>query len=163
MLVANPKKNDRFEFRKRVKFGMSKKSVKGLLEELDDCNKELERFTDKSERIETIRRKSTKPSFANRLQRIQKYALTLHETLSTCWSCTCQASHDTSLQLDQRSDIYASATVKNQIEGSKTCFKVSFSSNPGDSHLWSWQEAEILVENEVEDDLSMLRPPSLSK
>ncbi|KAL5444461.1 hypothetical protein PMIN06_008374 [Paraphaeosphaeria minitans] len=83
MLAVNPKKgNDRFEFRRRVKFGRSKKSIKALFEELDDCNKELERFTDKSERIEIIRRKTFKPSFANRLQHIQKYALTLHETLS---------------------------------------------------------------------------------
>ena len=42
MLSANPKKsNDRFEFRKRVKFGMTKKSIKALLEELAECNKEL--------------------------------------------------------------------------------------------------------------------------
>ncbi|OAG05678.1 uncharacterized protein CC84DRAFT_1186852 [Paraphaeosphaeria sporulosa] len=127
MLVANPKKgNDRFEFRRRVKFGMSKKSIKALLEELDDCNKELERFTDKSERIETIRRKIIKPSFANRLQRIQKYAFTLHETLSTCWS-------------------------------------LSFSSDAADSQLWGWQAAEILVEDEEDDDLSLPRPPTLSK
>jgi len=40
MLAANPKKgNEKFEFRKRVRFGMSKKSIKALLEELDDCNK----------------------------------------------------------------------------------------------------------------------------
>ncbi|KAF2446129.1 hypothetical protein P171DRAFT_483499 [Karstenula rhodostoma CBS 690.94] len=163
MLAANPKKgNDRFEFRKRVKFGMSKKSIKALLEELDDCNKELERFTDKSERIETIRRKTIKPSFANRLQRIQKYASTLHETLSTCWSCTCESSHRTRLQLDQRSDLYTSATTKKSSQSSATCFKVSFSSDPGDSQLWSWQAAEILVEEE-EDDLSLLRPPTLSK
>jgi hypothetical protein len=165
MLAANPKKgNDRFEFRRRVKFGMSKKSIKALLGELDECNKELERFTDKSERIETIRRKTIKPSFANRLQRIQKYASTLHETLSTCWSCTCQSSHSTSLQLDQRSDLYTSATVKKSPQSSKTCFKVSFSSNPGHlSQLWSWQAAEILVEEDEEEDLSLLRPPTLTK
>lgn len=143
---------------------MSKKSIKALLEELDDCNKELERFTDKSERIETIRRKTVKPSFANRLQRIQKYATTLHETLSTCWSCTCQSSHSTSLQLDQRSDLYASASKRNSSQEPKMYFKVSFSSDMKDtSQLWSWQAAEILIEEEDDDDLAMLRIPSLPK
>ncbi|KAJ4303063.1 hypothetical protein N0V90_001954 [Kalmusia sp. IMI 367209] len=165
MLAANPKKgNERFEFRKRVKFGMSKKSIKALLEELDDCNKELERFTDKSERIETIRRKTIKPSFANRLQRIQKYAITLHETLSTCWSCSCQSSHSTSLQLDQRSDLYASGLMKGSSHTSKTYFKVSFSSDPNEvSQLWSWQAAEIVVEEEEDRSSAMLQPPTMPK
>ncbi|KAF3042184.1 hypothetical protein E8E12_008863 [Didymella heteroderae] len=63
LLVANPKKsNDKFEIRKRIRFGMSKKTVKALLEELNDCNRELERFTEKSEKIETYR-KAAKPSW----------------------------------------------------------------------------------------------------
>ncbi|KAL1650588.1 hypothetical protein SLS61_005837 [Didymella pomorum] len=70
LLVANPKKsNDKFEIRKRIRFGMSKKTIKALLEELNDCNRELERFTEKSEKIETYR-KAAKPSFATRLQRL---------------------------------------------------------------------------------------------
>ena len=36
--MANPKKgNDKFEFRKRIRFGMSKKTVKALLEDLNAC------------------------------------------------------------------------------------------------------------------------------
>lgn len=147
---------------------MSKKAIKALLGELEDCNKELERFTDKSERIETIRRKTVKPSFANRLQRIQKYAADLHDTLYTCWSCTCQSSHATSLQLDQRSGLYASATTKKSIQSSKTCFKVSFSSNSEDAwQPWIRQAAEIVIEEEEEaedeDAHVQLQPPSLPK
>ncbi|KAF1971802.1 hypothetical protein BU23DRAFT_173135 [Bimuria novae-zelandiae CBS 107.79] len=165
ILVANPQKsNDRFEFRKRVKFGMSKKAIKALLEELDDCNKELERFTDKSERIETIRRKATKPSFANRLQRIQRYALTLHDTLSACWSCACHSLHSTSLQLEQRSDLYASAPMKASLQSSKTCFKVSFATDSKDvSQLWTWQAAEILVEEDEEEKPISLQLPMSPK
>ncbi|KAF1850976.1 uncharacterized protein K460DRAFT_272559 [Cucurbitaria berberidis CBS 394.84] len=85
IIVANPKKNDRFELRKRIRFGMNKKTIKALLEELDDCNKELERFTDKSDKIETYR-KSVKPSYAKRLQRLQGYAKTLHDSVTLCWS-----------------------------------------------------------------------------
>ncbi|KAF2715052.1 hypothetical protein K504DRAFT_365978 [Pleomassaria siparia CBS 279.74] len=95
ILVANPKKdNDKFEFRKRVRFGMSKKTIKALLEELDECNKELERFTNRSEKLETYR-KATKPSFATRLQQIQSYAKNLHGSLLSSWSCSCRSYHRT--------------------------------------------------------------------
>lgn len=128
---------------------MSKKSIKALLEELDDCNKELERFTDKSEKIETLRR-TVKPSFANRLQRIQKYATSLHETLSVCWSCSCRSHHKTNLQLEQRGSLYATG-VKKPSQSLKTCFMVSFLSNPdGASPHWTCQAAEISVEEEDE-------------
>lgn len=155
--MANPKKhNDKFEFRKRIRFGMTKKSIKALLEELDDCNKELERFTDKSEKIETYRR-SIKPSFATRLQRIQGYARSLHESL--CWSCTCKSSHKTSLQLEPRGALYATNARKGD-EHTKTHFSVSFSTVSGDDNVtsWMWQAAEIHVE-EDETDLTPMPSP----
>ena len=148
IIAANPKKaNDKFEFRKRIRFGMSKKSIKALLEELDDCNKELERFTDKSEKVETAR-KSTKPSFAARLQRIQSYAKTLHDSLSSSWSCSCKAHHKTSLQLEPRDDLYLTG-LKKANAPTKTSFTVSFASSPTDD--WSWQAAEIHVEEDHAD------------
>jgi hypothetical protein len=153
-LAANPKKaNDKFEFGKRVRFGMNKKAIKALLEELDDCNKELERFTEKSEKIETYR-KSVKPAFASRLQRIQGYAKSLHD--SFLWSCTCKSSHKTSLQLEPRGNLFASGMKIT----SKTTFTVSFTTaatTTDDSDgAWTWQAAEILVD---EEDLN---PPPLS-
>lgn len=150
LLVANPKKsNDKFEIRKRIRFGMSKKNVKALLEELNDCNRELERFTEKSEKIETYR-KAAKPSFATRLQRIQGYAKNLHSSL--CWSCTCKEAHRTSLQLEHRANLYASGM---RISASKTCFTVSFSSLASDpSSMWSWQAAEINIEDEEDSGLT---------
>ena len=157
MLAANPKKsNDRFELRKRVRFGMSKKSIKALLEELDDCNKELERFTDKSEKIDSFR-KTVKPSFAKKLQRIQKYATSLHQTLSVCWACSCK-DHSTSLELDQRGSLYASG-MKPANASQKTCFKVSFSSG-ADAQLWKWQAAEITIdEDDGCDSLEIVAKP----
>lgn len=157
MLAANPKTaNDKFELRKRVRFGMNKKTIKALLQELDECNKELERFTDKSERLESSR-KVVKPSFAAKLQRIQRYALSLHQTLSVCWSCSCK-SHSTSLELDQRSSLYQ---TKMQLSSTspRTCFRVSFSSGP-DAQLWNWQAAEIVIEEE-QDECDVL--PSSTK
>jgi hypothetical protein len=149
-LAANPKKaNDKFELGRRIRFGMNKKAIKALLEELDDCNKELERFTEKSEKIETYR-KSVKPAFASRLQRIQGYAKSLHESL--LWSCTCKNSHKTSLQLEPRGTLFASGMKKT----SKTIFTVSFTTAVATTNeleeAWTWQAAEILVD---EEDLSL--------
>ncbi|KAF1933464.1 uncharacterized protein M421DRAFT_97603 [Didymella exigua CBS 183.55] len=157
LLVGNPKKsNDKFEIRKRIRFGMSKKTVKALLEELNDCNRELERFTEKSEKIETYR-KAAKPSFATRLQRIQGYAKSLHSSL--CWSCTCKDTHHTSLRLEPRGNLYASGMP---ISARKTCFTVSFSSLAADaSSTWSWQAAEIDIEDE--DDTGLSPPLSSPK
>lgn len=149
--MANPKTgNDKFEFTKRVRFGMNKKTIKALLEELNECNRELERFTEKSEKIETYR-KAAKPSFAARLQRIQGYAKNLHTSL--CWSCSCKESHRTSLQLEPRGSLYSSGMKIST--PSKTCFTVSFSSVAVEADvLWTWQAAEI----NVEDDDAHLTP-----
>ena len=141
--MANPKKgNDKFEFRKRIRFGMSKKTVKALLEELNACNK--------SEKIETYR-KAAKPSFAARLQRIQGYAKSVHTSI--CWSCSCKDTHCTSLQLEHRDNLYASN--KSRLTVKKTSFRVSFSSLQDDSKAsWRWQPAEISVEEGEEEELS---------
>lgn len=137
---------------------MSKKTIKALLEELDDCNKELERFTEKSEKIETYR-KSVKPSYATRLQRLQGYAKTLHSSLTMCWSCSCKSSHYTSLQLEPRGNIFAHGSKKS-ITSSKTSFNVSFSTTSVECDVspWTWQAAEIQVEEE--DDMSPTPVPS---
>jgi cysteine sulfinate desulfinase/cysteine desulfurase-like protein len=127
----------------RVRFGMNKKTIKALLQELDDCNMELDRFTEKSLKIETYR-KSVKPAFATRLQRIQSYAKSLHGSL--LWTCTCKSSHKTSLQLEPRGNLFSSGGMK---KTSKTSFHVSFTTtSTADDIDWSWQAAEIHVEEE---------------
>ncbi|OCK75824.1 hypothetical protein K432DRAFT_161307 [Lepidopterella palustris CBS 459.81] len=162
MLVANPQQaNHKFEFKKRVKFGMSKRTIKKLLEELDDCNKELERFTERSEKLEPYRR-ATKPSLAKRLQRIQSYAKSLHQVLVQSWSCSCRSSHCTNLQLEQRITGYSSGFMKTRGEADGgTCFTVSFSST---CSPWTWQEAEILMQENDNDDFGKLtNKPKITK
>ncbi|KZM21838.1 uncharacterized protein EKO05_0003128 [Ascochyta rabiei] len=156
LLAANPKKgHDKFELTKRIRFGMSKKTIKALLEELNDCNRELERFTEKSEKIETYR-KAAKPSFATRLQRMQGYARNVHTSLR--WSCSCKTTHRTSLRLEARGNLYASGMKT--FNPNRTCFTVSFSSLAAGADVpWAWQAAEINIE---EDDAS-LSPVSLPK
>jgi hypothetical protein len=155
--VANPKNgNDKFEFAKRVRFGMSKKTIKALLEELNDCNRELERFTEKSEKIETYR-KAAKPSFSIRLQRLQSYARNVHTSLR--WSCSCRDIHRTSLQLEPRGNLYAPGLKT--LNHNRTCFTVSFSSlaTDVDKAPWTWQAAEI----NIEEDDAILTPMSSPK
>lgn len=133
---------------------MSKKTIKALLAELGECNKELERFIDKSEKLD-ISRKASRPSFATRLQRIQDLALNLHSSILSSWSCSCRSYHKTSLQLDQRGNLYASGMKKSK-PLSKTCFTVSFTSFGDAIHPWTWQEAEIHIEDEDPCDSPML-------
>ena len=161
MLIANPPKDNKFEFKKRVRFGMSKKTIKSLLQELDDCNKELERFTDRSEKLETYR-KPTKPSFAARLQRIQGYAKNLHQVILSSWTCSCASSHCTNLQLEQRVSLYASGRTESKSSLSGTCFTVSFFST---CSPWTLQEAEIHIEEEDNETPSLLAPrkPKMTK
>jgi len=137
---------------------MNKKTIKALLEELDECNKELERFTEKNEKIETYR-KATKPSYARQLQRLQRYAKSLHESLTVCWSCSCKSSHKTSLQLESRGSVFAPGTKKNT--SSKTRFNVSFSTAPPDGKGVSWlvQVAEICVDDEDDTCLKPMASP----
>lgn len=137
---------------------MGKKTIKGLLDELAECNKELERFTDKTEKFETVR-KLTKPSFATKLQRIQDLAKNLHTSITSSWSCSCRSHHKTNLQLDQRENLYVSGFKKQKIP-SKICFTVSFATYGDDAFPWTWQEAEIHVEEE--EDTRACTPPSRS-
>lgn len=134
---------------------MNKKSIKALLEELDDCNRELERFTEKSEKIETIR-KSVKPVYATRLQRIQGYAKSLHGSL--LWCCTCKSTHKTSLQLEPRKNLFATGTKKLSL---KTSFTVSFTTLSTEESSWHWKAAEIEVDEE--DDELLPSPLSSPK
>jgi hypothetical protein len=131
---------------------MNKKAIKALLEELDDCNKELERFTEKSEKIETFR-KTVKPAFATRLQRLQGYAKNLHESL--LWSCSCKTSHKTNLQLEPRGSLYATGMKKPAL---KISFTVSFTTSADHNVLWSCQAAEIHVDEEDADPIPLASP-----
>ncbi|KAF2086812.1 hypothetical protein K490DRAFT_66125 [Saccharata proteae CBS 121410] len=163
LALPAPQKAINLQIKRRVKFSMSKKKIKGLLEELDECNKELERFTDKSERLEPYRKASAKPSLAAKLQKIQGYAKTLHHTLLEAFSCSCRANHCTNLQLEQR-DLGRTGGMKSKSGEDGTIFKVAFTNAASRS---IWQEARIRVsecgdgKDELEANMSGLTlPPS---
>jgi hypothetical protein len=99
MLKKAPRKANKFEFLRRVKFGMLKKKFKLLLNDFDECNKELERFTDKSERLGPYR-STTRSIFKPPLPQIRSYAKSVYNVL--CVGMSCQASHSARLQLENR-------------------------------------------------------------
>lgn len=160
MLLANPQQaKNKFEFRKRVKFGMSKKKIQALLSELNDCNRQLERFTEKSEKLESYK-KPCKPSYARKLQKMQSYAKQLHSVLIDAWSCSCHSSHTTNLQLEQRLIGSTTGTRSTNDDSSGALqFSIAFSST---CPPWSWQKAHIRVSEPEPDDLKMSKL-SLSK
>ena len=141
---------------------MSQKTIKARLDELHECNKELQRFTDRSEKLDTYR-KTSKPLLANRLKRIQNLAQNLHTTILASWSCSCKTHHKTNLQLEQRGNLFASGIQKSS-HSDRTCFVVSFSS-AGDAvaHSWTWQEARIDINEEESDVEKTAPPPSVKK
>jgi hypothetical protein len=101
LLKSIPRKDRKFEFRRRIKFSMSKKKLKSLLDDLDGCNRELERFTDKSERLEPFRATSnSKLSYTPPLPQIRTYAKSLYDVL--CSGRECHTFHRAKLQLDAR-------------------------------------------------------------
>jgi hypothetical protein len=135
---------------------MNKKTIKVLLDELAQCNRELERFTERSEKFETTLRKSTKPSLATKLQHIQELARNLHSSILSSWSCSCRSHHKTNLLLDQRETLYITSSKKSQ-PASKISFSVSFATLGDSVSPWTWQEAEIQIED---DDVSSNSNPA---
>ncbi|KAE9374642.1 hypothetical protein N431DRAFT_464877 [Stipitochalara longipes BDJ] len=81
LLANHPRRDGKFEFMRRVKFSMSKKKMKNLLDELDDCNRQLEGFTNKTGQLESFE-SSTKSqlslSFTNK---IRSFAASLYNVI----------------------------------------------------------------------------------
>ncbi|TVY83720.1 hypothetical protein LSUE1_G003386 [Lachnellula suecica] len=101
LLANNPQREGKFEFSKRVKFSMSRKRMKSILDELDDYNKQLEGFTTKTSQLDSFESsvKSTLSLPFN--DQIRSYAKNLYKVI--CLGIDCQYSHKAKLKLEQRS------------------------------------------------------------
>ena len=149
MVLANPRQaSGKFEFKKRVKFGLSKKRIKKLLEELDLNIRELERFADHGEKLEQRSKGAWKTSL--NWERLRQGAEQLHGAVTT-WNCPCQTDHATNLGLEQRLDITKSKRLKRGNGKDDISFSVSFTSF--DMATLEWREAEVRIEpkQEMED------------
>ncbi|KFY22861.1 hypothetical protein V493_06278 [Pseudogymnoascus sp. VKM F-4281 (FW-2241)] len=141
LLIKAPRKDNRFEFGRRVKFGMKLKKFKRLLDELDIENRKLERFTDKTERLEPNRCAKPTSIFNPPLNDIRLYAKNLYEVLCVGAGCS-QSRHQAKLQLEKR--LYPKRTKaswkqsKEISENIRPCFRVSL-------YASRWQDVEVQI------------------
>lgn len=135
---------------------MSGKKMKTLLDDLDECNKELERFTDKSERLAPYRKTPTKP-IANPLNPVRTYAKALYNVL--CVGASCRGFHKAKLGLEKRTKPPKGSRSLMSKDGDDICFTISFlvSQDPANpASLRIWQETRIQI---LTDDLAANPPP----
>ena len=125
---------------------MSGKKMKSLLDDLDECNKELERFTDKSERLVPYR-KETKKTVTNPLSGVRSYAKELYSVL--CLGTKCHGLHKAKLQLERRTaPPKGSQSLVSRDNADNPCFTISFLVNQNGPYPNSpsiWQETQIQV------------------
>lgn len=128
--------------------------MKSLLDDLDECNRELERFTDKSERL-ALYRKETKFAAATPLNQVRTYAQSLYNVV--CIGMNCRVSHRAKLRLERRmKPTKGSRSLASKIGGdtaTRPCFTVSFLVDKGElaadsNSLWIWQDTQIQVVTE---------------
>jgi hypothetical protein len=101
ILDANRPHNNKYEFRKRVKFGLKIKDMKRLLRELDENNKTLARFQEKTDTLAPYK-KPNKNHFTS-LNRIRGHAKDLHAAIiSRGRGCKFHKMHNLKLGLDKR-------------------------------------------------------------
>lgn len=156
----------KFQFKKRAKFGWSKKKVKALLKELDKCNGFLKALNENMKMLEPYKKNQGQQS-ASSLQRLQESAHSLYHELRLSLSSDCHFSHSANLQLEQR--IMLKPAASKQKEKSDSIFTVLFPVEPNlcSEASQTWKEAEVSIwEEELEgtickSTLSKGSPPQI--
>jgi hypothetical protein len=107
---------------------MKKGKLKKLLEEFDTCNKRLDSYTSKANKIEEAYRAQRKSKFAYPLRLIQENAEKLHNALGRTW-CTARSTHRAGLLLEQRlakrRKHMTNLPDKPKVECDVNCFRIS--------------------------------------
>jgi hypothetical protein len=98
LLKRSPRKDNKFEFLRRVEFGMLKKKFKALLSDFGEYNKELECFTARSEQLEPCRASSGSVFNPPLLLQIRSYTKSIYNVF--CVGMSCQASHRARMRLE---------------------------------------------------------------
>jgi len=80
---------------------MKRQRVRKLLEELEICNRRLDTYANKAEKLEEPYKAEKKPKFALPLRSIEENAARLYDVLSRTW-CSAHSSHHAGLLLEQR-------------------------------------------------------------
>lgn len=126
---------------------MKRQKVRRLLEELDICNRRLDTYTNKAEKLEEPYKAEKKSKFALPLRLIEENAARLYDVLSRTW-CSAHSSHHAGLLLEQRlvkkRRRMASQQKKHAEECDVNCFGISLLQSPSTR---KWLEVEFrLVE-----------------
>lgn len=124
-----------------MKFGMRVKKLKALLDDLDSENRKLERFTDKTERLEPYRAAKPTSVFDPPLDDIRSYAKYLYAVL--CVDASCQlSSHQAKLQLEKRLRAKRRRSFAKQQDEDKPAVGPSFRLSIYNSR---WQNVEVEI------------------
>ena len=149
IVLANPpsKKNGKleFQFSKRVKFTMKRQKIKRLLVELDICNKRLDTYANKAEKLEEPYKEEKKSKFALPLRLIEENATRLYDVLARTW-CPAHSSHHAGLLLEPRLVKKRKGRVsqQNAEKFDVNCFRISLLQSPSPR---KWLDVEFrLVE-----------------
>lgn len=139
---------------------MKLKKFKRLLDELDSENRKLERFTDKTERLEPYRCAKPTSMFNPPLNDIRLYAKNLYGVLCVGAGCS-QSRHQAKLQLEKR--LYPKRTKaswkqsKEISQNTRPCFRVSL-------YASRWQDVEVqIIESEPSTDEHANQPKHTSQ
>ncbi|CAM1509046.1 Fc.00g027850.m01.CDS01 [Cosmosporella sp. VM-42] len=152
IILANPplpssiRQPHKFEFQRRVKLTMKRKGIRRLLASIKSCNERLDQFIEKAEKYEqpAPQTSSWKSSLSLSLQQIQEYAISLHQALSSAWSCSVHAPHDVLLLLEHRMVRQKQKKLRAaQGEDEPACFTMSFRS-PSTPRNWHLAEFRII-------------------
>jgi hypothetical protein len=134
--------------------------MKTLLDDLDECNKELERFTDKSERLAPYRKVPKKP-VANPLNNVRTYAKALYNVL--CIGASCHGFHKAMLGLERRTKALRSSRPLASTSGDELSFAVSFlvcqdPANPNLLRIWQETQIQVIIDDKASSPTSRPLP-----
>ncbi|GAB7349706.1 hypothetical protein MBLNU459_g0447t1 [Dothideomycetes sp. NU459] len=158
LLAAHPRKGkiDRdtrtfttlYEFKTRLKFSLKSVRVDPLLKKLEEYNEQLERFTEKSKKLEKARTKTRSGkgqnlAFATPLHQVQQSASKLHRVLKGAWTCPQHAGYGMNLKLEHRLlPLSGRASDKDDSGSDGICFSICL---PASCAARAWQDVEIHV------------------
>ncbi|TVY19368.1 hypothetical protein LARI1_G003447 [Lachnellula arida] len=166
LLANNPQREGNFKFTKRVKFSMSKKKMNSLLDELDDCNKQLEGFTNKTGQLDSFESSAKSTLSLPFNDQIRSYAKNLYSVV--CLGLNCHASHTAKLQLEQRSKTLKFSSrylAPNKAGNTEICFTLSFlisstSVEAASEAPFTWQDTRIRAITSADLHIpANIRPP----
>ncbi|RDW59872.1 hypothetical protein BP6252_12959 [Coleophoma cylindrospora] len=145
-----------FQFSKRVKFTMKRQKVKRLLEELEMCNRRLDTYANKAEKLESPYKAAKQSKFALPLYMVEENTARLYDVLSRTW-CSNHSSHHAGLLLEQRLVKKRNRKTGRERDPAEkcdiNCFRISLLQSPS-TRRWLEVEFRLTEESSQEPHVS---------